>query len=149
MTFFAGTYVRHPLAIRAALSALTWMKHEGPSLQEDIAVRTKRFADELNAWCERESVPMRVTYFRSMVYFVFQQEFKYSSLLFFHLRLKGLHIFRGAALLLFHRAHRRGSRLHPRSFPGEPGGIARGRFRAQARDRRDQGCGHTGARKHL
>jgi natural product biosynthesis luciferase-like monooxygenase protein len=95
MTFFAGTYVRHPLAIRAALSVLTRLKHEGPALQEDLAARTARFANELNAWCDREQIPMRVTFFRSMVYFVFQQEFKYASLLFYHLRLKGLHIFEG------------------------------------------------------
>ncbi len=95
MTFFAGTYVRHPLAVRAALSVLTWMKHEGPSLQDDLAARTTKFATELNAWCEAEQIPMRVTWFRSMIYFVFQQEFKYSSLLFYHLRLKGLHIWEG------------------------------------------------------
>jgi iturin family lipopeptide synthetase A len=95
MTFFAGTYVRHPLAVRAALSVLTWLKHEGPALQDDLSARTKRFADELNAWCDREQIPLRVTFFRSMIYFVFQQEFKYSALLFYHLRLKGLHIFEG------------------------------------------------------
>ncbi len=95
MTFFAGTYVRHPLSIRAALSVLTRLKREGASLQEKLAERTARFADELNAWCDREQIPMRVTFFRSMIYFVFQQEFKYASLLFYHLRLKGLHIFEG------------------------------------------------------
>jgi iturin family lipopeptide synthetase A len=95
MTFFAGTYVRHPLSIRAALSVLTWLKRQGPSLQENLAARTERFANELNAWCDREQIPMRVTFFRSMIYFVFQQEFKYASLLFYHLRLKGLHIFEG------------------------------------------------------
>jgi iturin family lipopeptide synthetase A len=43
---------------------------------------------------------MRMTWFRSMMYFVFQQEFKYSSLLFFHLRLKGLHIWEGRPVFL-------------------------------------------------
>jgi iturin family lipopeptide synthetase A len=95
MTFFAGTYVRHPLAIRAALSVLTYLKHEGPGLQDELSSRTARFANELNAWCEREQIPLRVNFFRSMMYFVFQQEFKFAGLLFYHLRLKGVHIWEG------------------------------------------------------
>jgi natural product biosynthesis luciferase-like monooxygenase protein len=104
MTFFAGTYVRHPLAIRAALSVLTALKREGPALQDQLSARTGRFAHELNGWFEREEIPMRVTWFRSMMYFVFQQEFKYASLLFFHLRLKGLHIWEGRPIF-FSTAH--------------------------------------------
>ena len=95
MTFFAGTYVRHPLSIRAALTVLTLLKREGPALQNELSARTEHFGNELNGWFEREQIPMRVTWFRSMCYFVFQQEFKYASLLFFHLRLKGLHIWEG------------------------------------------------------
>jgi iturin family lipopeptide synthetase A len=95
MTFFAGTYVRHPLSIRAALTVLSILKREGPALQDELSARTEYFANELNGWFEREQMPMRVTWFRSMAYFVFQQEFKYASLLFFHLRLKGLHIWEG------------------------------------------------------
>ncbi|HEV3271510.1 MAG TPA: MupA/Atu3671 family FMN-dependent luciferase-like monooxygenase [Candidatus Methylacidiphilales bacterium] len=100
VTFFAGTYVRHPLAIRAALSVLTRLKREGPALQERLSERTDRLGGELNAYFERERIPMRMTWFRSMIYFVFQQEFKYSSLLFFHLRLKGLHIWEGRPVFL-------------------------------------------------
>jgi iturin family lipopeptide synthetase A len=95
MTFFAGTYVRHPAAVRAALSVLTLIKREGPALQDKLSETTAYLAGELNRYCEAEQVPMRVTFFRSMLYFVFQQEFKYSGLLFYHLRLKGLHIWEG------------------------------------------------------
>ena len=100
MTFFAGTYVRHPLAVRAALSVLTLLKREGRALQDDLSDRTTRMATELNDYFEKEQIPMRVIWFRSMIYFVFQQEFKYSSLLFFHLRLKGLHIWEGRPCFL-------------------------------------------------
>jgi natural product biosynthesis luciferase-like monooxygenase protein len=100
MTFFAGTYVRHPLAIRAALSVLTLLKREGPALQDKLSESTAYLAGELNRHCEAEQIPMRVTFFRSMIYFVFQQEFKYASLLFFHLRLKGLHIWEGRPCFL-------------------------------------------------
>ncbi|MEJ0000652.1 MAG: MupA/Atu3671 family FMN-dependent luciferase-like monooxygenase [Verrucomicrobiota bacterium] len=100
LTFFAGTYVRHPIAIRGALSVLTRIKREGPALQEKLAARTDALAHELNSFFEQNQVPMRMTWFRSMIYFVFQQEFKYSSLLFFHLRLRGLHIWEGRPVFL-------------------------------------------------
>ena len=100
VTFFAGTYVRHPLAIRGALSVLTRLKHEGPALQDALSARTDYLAHELNSYFEQNQIPMRMTWFRSMIYFVFQQEFKYASLLFFHLRLKGLHIWEGRPVFL-------------------------------------------------
>ena len=119
MTFFAGTYVRHPLAIRAALTVLTLLKREGASLQDELSASTTRFARELNGWFEREQIPMRATWFRSMIYFVFQQEFKYASLLFFHLRLKGLHIWEGRPVF-FSTAHtERGNQLHHQPVQGE------------------------------
>ena len=100
VTFFAGTYVRHPLAIRGALSVLTRLKREGPALQDALSARADYLAGELNSYFEQNQIPMRMTWFRSMIYFVFQQEFKYSSLLFFHLRLKGLHIWEGRPVFL-------------------------------------------------
>jgi natural product biosynthesis luciferase-like monooxygenase protein len=100
VTFFAGTYVRHPLVMRGALSVLTRIKREGPALQENLAARTGALAAELNGHFEANQIPMRMTWFRSMIYFVFHPEFKYSSLLFFHLRLKGLHIWEGRPVFL-------------------------------------------------
>jgi natural product biosynthesis luciferase-like monooxygenase protein len=100
VTFFAGTYVRHPLAIRGALSVLTRLKREGPDLQDRLAARTDALGHGLNFYFQQNQVPMRMTWFRSMIYFVFQQEFKHSSLLFFHLRLKGLHIWEGRPVFL-------------------------------------------------
>jgi iturin family lipopeptide synthetase A len=100
LTFFAGTYVRHPLVVRSALSVMTRIKREGPALQDKLAARTDALAHELNSYFAQNQIPMRMTWFRSMIYFVFQQEFKYSSLLFFHLRLKGLHIWEGRPVFL-------------------------------------------------
>ena len=100
MTFFAGTYVRHPLAMRAALSVLTKLKREGAGLQDRLSEWADFLARNLNAYFEAEQIPMRVTWFRSMLYLTFQPEFKFSNLLFFHLRLKGLHIWDGRPLFI-------------------------------------------------
>jgi len=100
VTFFAGTFVRHQLAIRSTLSVLTRIKHEGPALQERVGARAAKLVDTLNAFFEESRVPMRMTRFHSMMYFRFQEEFKYSSLLFFHLRLRGLHIWEARPVFL-------------------------------------------------
>ncbi len=100
MTFFAGTFVRHPLGIRSALSVLTKLKREGPALQDRLSDRCAYMVDTLNAFFEKENVPMRLTRFRSIMYYAFQEQFKYSSLLYFHLRLKGLHVWEARPLFL-------------------------------------------------
>jgi glutamate-1-semialdehyde aminotransferase/acyl carrier protein len=100
MTFFAGTFVRHPLGIRSALSVLTKLKREGPALQDRLSDRCAYMVDTLNAFFEKEHVPMRLTRFRSIMYYAFQEQFKYSSLLYFHLRLKGLHVWEARPLFL-------------------------------------------------
>ena len=100
MTFFAGTFVRHPLGIRSALSVLTRLKREGAALQDRLSDRCAYMVDTLNAFFEENQVPMRLTRFRSIMYYAFQEQFKYSSLLFFHLRLKGLHVWEARPLFL-------------------------------------------------
>jgi glutamate-1-semialdehyde aminotransferase/acyl carrier protein len=100
MTFFAGTFVRHPLGLRSALSILTRLKREGPSLQDRLSDRCAAMVDTLNAFFEENRVPMRLTRFRSIMYYIFQEQFKYASLLFFHLRLKGLHVWEARPLFL-------------------------------------------------
>jgi natural product biosynthesis luciferase-like monooxygenase protein len=100
VTFFAGTFVRHQLAIRSTLSVLSRIKREGPKLQENVSKRAAMLVDTLNAFFAESRVPMRMTRFHSMMYFRFQEEFKYSSLLFFHLRLRGLHIWEARPVFL-------------------------------------------------
>jgi glutamate-1-semialdehyde aminotransferase/acyl carrier protein len=100
MTFFAGTFVRHPLGIRSALSVLTRLKREGVALQDRLSDRCAYMVDTLNAFFEENRVPMRLTRFRSIMYYAFQEQFKYASLLFFHLRLKGLHVWEARPLFL-------------------------------------------------
>ena len=95
VTFFAGTYVRHPLAMAAAKAVLEHLRDAGPALQRDLADRTARFTAELNAFFESEAAPIRATHFTSMMYFQFGEAFRHPGLLFFHLREKGLHIWEG------------------------------------------------------
>ncbi len=49
VTYFAGTFVRHPLALAAAKAVLLHLKENGPALQEGMNARTAALAEALNA----------------------------------------------------------------------------------------------------
>ncbi len=100
VTFFAGTFVRHPLALAAARAVLLHLKAEGPSLQEKMNARTAKFVAMLNAHCEEVGVPIRLTHFSSYFYVNFAPQLKYTELLFLHLRLRGVHVWAGRSSFL-------------------------------------------------
>ncbi len=68
VTFFAGTFVRHPLAIAAAHACLTYLKAAGPSFQARLNEATARLAGRLNDLFERTGTPLRVPHFASIMY---------------------------------------------------------------------------------
>ena len=92
VTFFAGTFVRHPLALAAAKAVLTHLKREGSSLQQNLEARTVRLVNQLNAAADRAGVPIVVTRFSSLYFFNFAPELKHASLFFVHMRMRGIHI---------------------------------------------------------
>jgi amino acid adenylation domain-containing protein len=95
VTFFAGTFVRHPLALAAAKAVLEHLKANGPALQERLTARTAGLVDRLNQLFERNHVPSRIETFGSVFYFSFPSDFRFGSLLYYHLREKGIHIQEG------------------------------------------------------
>ncbi len=95
VTFFAGTFVRHPLALAAVKSVLLHLQKEGPNLQLELGEKTARFAETLNAFFAARSVPARIEHFGSIFYFSFPADVRFASLLYYHLREKGVHIQEG------------------------------------------------------
>jgi glutamate-1-semialdehyde aminotransferase len=104
MTFFAGTYVRHPLAMAAAHATLRHLKQQGPELQSRLNERASRAAHELRAFLAERGAPIRIETFSSMFFVTFAPEFAYGPLLFFHLREKGIHAWDNR-LFFFSTAH--------------------------------------------
>lgn len=92
VTYFAGTFVRHPLALAAAKASLIYMKEQGPALQLGINNLTKYLAAELNATCEKEGLPLFIPSFGSLWKIKFNEELPYGELLFTLMRDKGVHI---------------------------------------------------------
>lgn len=100
MTFFAGTFVRHPLALAACVAVLERLKTEGPSLQSDLNDRASRFSTRLNGIFDAAGLPMRFNSFSSFGRIETDQDLKYAGLLYLLLREKGIHIWEGRAIIL-------------------------------------------------
>jgi amino acid adenylation domain-containing protein len=92
VTFFAGTFVRHPLALAAAWAVLQHIKREGPQLQEKLANRTAKLAADLNQLFTQHGLKTKVESFASWFFFNIHNEHSMATLLFYHLRLRGVHI---------------------------------------------------------
>jgi amino acid adenylation domain-containing protein len=94
-TFLAGTFVRHPLAMAAVLAVLRHLKEQGPALQETIARRTAALVERLNAELAERGVGSRIETYGSLFYLNFAAEDRLASLLYYHLRLRGVYVQEG------------------------------------------------------
>ena len=92
VTYFAGTFVRHPLALAAAHAVLVHMKQSGPALQQGLNARVEAFADELNAFCLQVGAPLRINQFASLWRTQFLEDHPMQELLFAMMRSRGIHI---------------------------------------------------------
>jgi amino acid adenylation domain-containing protein len=95
VTFFAGTFVRHPLAVAATKAVLQHFKEQGPALQERLNERTARLVRTLNEIVERHHLPTRIESFGSFFYFSFPSAERFASLFYFYMRDKGIHVREG------------------------------------------------------
>ena len=95
VTFFAGTFVRHPLAMAAAWAVLQHIEKQGPALQQGVAERTTKLAATLNELFAEFHLSARLETFSSWFYFHLHSEHPLAGLLFHHLRLRGIHIHDG------------------------------------------------------
>ena len=90
LTYFAGTFVRHPLALASTYAALKHLKESGPGLQDALNAKTTQIAQTLNSHFEHRHAPLKVLHFSSVFKLLIPPEFPLANLLFFHLREKGI-----------------------------------------------------------
>jgi natural product biosynthesis luciferase-like monooxygenase protein/amino acid adenylation domain-containing protein len=100
VTFFAGTYIRHPLTMAASWAVLNHLKAQGPGLQRGLNERNARLVAELNDFAMRSGVPLRLESFSSLFLPHFDDDLRYSGLFFLHLREKGVHLWEGRPCFL-------------------------------------------------
>ena len=92
VTYFAGTFVRHPLALAAAKASLVYLKAQGPQLQERLNARTAAMADELSAFCREVGAPLEIRHFASLWRVSWLGDHPLQDLLFAMMRSRGVHI---------------------------------------------------------
>jgi amino acid adenylation domain-containing protein len=92
VTYFAGTFVRHPLALATAKAALLHMQEAGPSLQERLTAKTAAMVAEINAFMVEIGAPLKLNTFASLWRNAFTEDLPYADLIYAMIRDRGIHI---------------------------------------------------------
>ena len=95
VTFFAGTFVRHPLVMAATLAVLKYLREAGPALYERLEQRAQGLVARLDATLAAAGLKTRVESYGSLFYFSLAAEAPLGSLLYYHMRARGIHIQEG------------------------------------------------------
>lgn len=95
VTFFAGTFVRHPLAMTAVKQVLLHLKTKGPEFWQEVKDRATRLATTVDQMFVENNAPFRMPNFGSQMFIRAAEDHRYANLLFFHLRNKGVFLLEG------------------------------------------------------
>ena len=92
VTYFAGTFVRHPLTLAAMKAALVHMKDEGPALQERLNTMTEDMVARVNGLFDQYQLPYRWVNFGSAFKTKYDESVNYTELFFMLMRYHGVHV---------------------------------------------------------
>lgn len=92
VTYFAGTFVRHPLALAACHAALLHLREQGPTLQESLNTRTSAMASAMNEFARACRAPLEIRHFASLWRVTFTGEHPLQDLLCAMMRDRGVHV---------------------------------------------------------
>ncbi|NET50864.1 MAG: aspartate aminotransferase family protein, partial [Merismopedia sp. SIO2A8] len=98
-TVFAGTHCKHPLSIAAARATLHYLKHQGPSLQQQLNQRTSQYVERLNVFLEASKMPIRMFAAGSFFGPVLTEDAVFSDVFLMNLSLLRYHLFDKGILL--------------------------------------------------
>jgi amino acid adenylation domain-containing protein len=100
VTFFAGTFVRHPLALAAARAVLLRLKDEGPELQRGLNLRTTAFVERLRRIVAEVGAPVQINHFSSWFVVSFPPDLPLTTTYFTLMRERGVHTWEGRPCFL-------------------------------------------------
>src|SRR3546814_767623 len=92
VTYFAGTFVRHPLALAASTAVLKNVKAQGGQMHERLKGRLTAMCDDLQAFCAEVGDPAEAPNFTSVWKTFFREDHPLQDLLFAMMRSRGVHI---------------------------------------------------------
>jgi amino acid adenylation domain-containing protein len=93
VTYFAGTFVRHPLALAAARASLLHIKSGGAQLYHDINQRTQHFIERLNTAFVVRGAPVKAVHCASLWRLAWDDGQQFISLFYYLARYHGLHLY--------------------------------------------------------
>ncbi|MCJ8518620.1 amino acid adenylation domain-containing protein [Pseudorhizobium tarimense] len=91
-TFFAGTFVRHPVVLSAARAVLHHIRGEGAALYDRVARRTEELVEEINSDLAKRGIPPCLRGYKSWFVTDFSSQDPLGGLLYPYLRMNGIHI---------------------------------------------------------
>jgi acyl transferase domain-containing protein len=97
MTFFAGTFCKHPLAMAAAMAVLKRLKKDGDKILGELNERTRKLCAELNAFFKSRQLDLQANCFGSLFRFKAAANL---DLFFYNLNLRGIYVWEGRNLFL-------------------------------------------------
>ncbi len=95
VTFFAGTFVRHPMVMAATKAMLTHLSHQPPIFWRTISAKGDRLAQTIDQFFQEQSVPLRMLNCGSLMFVRVMDNHPYANLLFYLLREKGVFLLEG------------------------------------------------------
>jgi amino acid adenylation domain-containing protein len=93
VTYFAGTFVRHPLALAAGRATLLELRRGGQALYDALNARTQGLIDRLNAAFAQRTAPVRAVHCASLWRLSWDEDQKHVSLFYYLARFHGLHLY--------------------------------------------------------
>jgi len=93
VTYFAGTFVRHPLALAAARASLLHLKRGGREIYRTLNDRTQALITRLNTAFAARGAPVKAVHCASLWRLSWDDGQKYVSLFYWLVRYHGLHLY--------------------------------------------------------
>ena len=100
VTFFAGTFLRHPAALAAAKEVLLKIKSEGPKMYQALDAKTERLSTQVNQVIKCLECDITLDHFSSMFYVKVPSNAHWGHLLYKLMLLDGVHIIQNAGSFL-------------------------------------------------
>jgi len=99
VTYFAGTFVRHPLTLAAVRASLLKLLAQ-PEWPLQVAERTRQMVERLNEDLQRAGAPLQIQRYSSLWKPAWEAEPAQADLLYYLLRERGIHIWEGRPCFL-------------------------------------------------
>jgi amino acid adenylation domain-containing protein len=95
VTFFAGTFVRHPLAMAATKAMLEVLRDAPPLLWQSLAAKGDRLAGQVDSWFRANDMPFAMPHCGSLMYLRIDSSQPLAPLIGTHLRDRGVFMLEG------------------------------------------------------